>query len=171
MVLYREAIYLMDRTSWEASVALTILEKYVNGAIIQRERIETDKSALPGPGPGVDHRLMLTLFPDVHFYFICLDKARSLFRRIAETDEDPLLQNLWNRFEPRFRPYRRARNHLEHIEERIRPTYLRDFGNLTDDIYTFGGERFDISRTGLGIFTDAYEELISILRTRRERHA
>jgi hypothetical protein len=85
--------------------------------------------------------------------------------------QDSLCMHAINRYEPRFRPYRTARNHLEHIEERIRPPYLGDFGNLSNDIYTFGGERFDISRTGLTIFTDAYEELISILRTRKRRHA
>lgn len=152
--------------SFEASVALLTLERYVNGATIQWNRIQADKIALPGPGPGVDQTLMLTLFLDIHFYFVCYDKAQNLLKHFVKTDGDPKLDNLWQTLKSKFKPFNDARNHLEHIETRIKRKYLSDFGNLYKDTFTFGGERFDISASGLKILTDAYEQVVGILRLR-----
>jgi len=114
----------------------------------------------------VDSTLMLTLFLDIHFYFVCYDKAQNLLKHFAQIDGDPKLDNLWQTFESKFRPFNDARNHLEHIETRIKKKYLSDLGNLYKDTFTFGGERFDISASGLKMLTDAYEKVIGILRLR-----
>lgn len=152
--------------SFEESVALLVLEKYVNGAILQWDRIQTDKRTLPGLGPGVDGTLMLTLFLDIHFYFICYDKAQNLLEYLVKNDGDPKLDNLWQTLRPKFKPFNDARNILEHIETKMKKEYLSDFGNLANDTFTFGGERFDISSSGLKILTDAYEEVVGILHSR-----
>ncbi|NIO86048.1 MAG: hypothetical protein GTN53_36270 [Candidatus Aminicenantes bacterium] len=165
--MYYETINIIWKAnSFEASVSLCILEKYVNRTIIQWNRIQESKELLPGPGPGVDQTLMEYLFSDIHFYFICYDKAQNLLENLAKADGDPKLDNLWQTFKPKFKPFNDARNHLEHIETRITKKYLMDFGNLEDDTFTFGGERFDISVSGLKILTDAYEQVVDIFKAR-----
>ena len=63
-----------------------------------------------------------------------------------------------------------ARNHLEHIEERLyRKKYLADLGNLKGSSFTFGGMSFDISGNALSIFTGAYEKLLSILEQKLDK--
>lgn len=165
--MYDEALKIQSKPrSFEAFVALLTLERYVNGAIIQWDRIQADKEALPGPGPGVDRTLMLKLFLDIHFYFICCDKAQNLLGYLSKTDGGPKLVRLWQTLKPNFKPFNEARNHLEHIETRIKKKYLFDLGNLENDTFTFGGERFDISASSLKILTDAYEQVVNILRSR-----
>jgi len=154
----------------EDFVILHLLERYVNGAIIQWERIQKVKKELPGPGPGVDGVLMSTLFLDIHFYFICYEKAQNLFKKLTETDGDQKLYDLWNYYKSKFKPYNDARNHLEHMETRMDEKYLSDFGNLSKDTYTFGGERFDISHSGLEMLTKAYKKIIDILNSRKVNH-
>jgi len=170
--MYNEALNIIRKAhSFKASAALLTLERYVNGTMIQWNRIQSDKRALPGPGPGVDQTLMLTLFLDIHFYFVCYDKAQNLLKYLAEeTDGDAKLNNLWQTLRHKFKPFNDARNHLEHIENRIRRRYLSDFGNLENDTFTFGGERFDISASGLQILTDAYEQVVAILRARPKNY-
>jgi hypothetical protein len=114
----------------------------------------------------VDRFLLQTLFLDIHFYFICYDKAQNLFKIIVNIDGNQELKNLWEKFKPLFKPYNNVRNHLEHIEERIRNTSLSDFGNLRDNIYTFGGEQFDIGPSSLKVLTDVYESINTHLSSR-----
>ncbi len=166
-MLYNETIDVIWKTnSFKTSVALMMLEKYVNGAIIQWNRIQLDKKALPGKGPGVDQQIILTLFLDIHFYFVCYDKSQNLVEYLASTEGDPKLNELWQELKRKFKPFNDARNHLEHIETRITKDYLSDFGNLENETFTFGGECFDVSETGLRLLTDAYEQVIAILRSR-----
>lgn len=164
--MYDEAVHVMRKAhSSKASMTLWFLEKYVNGATIQWNRIQETRRALPGPGPGVDGTLMQALFLDIHFYFVCYDKAQNLLEHFAALDGDLELNNLWQTIGPQFRPFNDARNHLEHIEERI-ARGVSDLGNLEKETYTFDGERFDVSASGLRILTDAYEQVVHILRSR-----
>lgn len=152
--------------NFESSVGLLILKKYVNGTIIQWDRIQIDKKMLPGPGPGVDHRLMDTLFLDIHFYFVCFDKCQNLIEYLAKTDGDPKLDVLWQELKPKFKPFNDARNHLEHIETRLTKDYFSDLGNMLNDTYTFGGDSYNVSASGLKILTDAYEQILTIIGSR-----
>lgn len=169
--MYDETLNIIWKAnSLKASVALLTLENYVNGAMIQWNRIQAEKRALPGLGPGVDKTLMQTLFLDIHFYFICYDKAQNLLKCLAETDGDSKLNNLWKILKPKFKPFNNARNILEHIETRMEKKHLSDFGNLRNDTFSFGGKRFDISASGLKILTDAYEKVVGILRSRPKNY-
>lgn len=80
-----------------------------------------------------------------------------------------LLNNLWKILKPKFKPFNNARNILEHIETRMEKKHLSDFGNLRNDTFSFGGKRFDISASGLKILTDAYEQVVGILRSRPKK--
>jgi len=150
----------------EAFMAFLSFQRYVNGTIIQWDRIQVDKKALPGQSKEEYIKLMITLFLDVHFYFICYDKASKLLKHFVELEDETKLNCLWQKFGPKFKPFRIARNHLEHIHERVTRDYMWDFGNIKGDTYTFGGESFDIGKAGLKILTDAYEEVVDILCSR-----
>jgi hypothetical protein len=168
--MYKNALDIIWETnSFEASVALLIFEKYVNGVEIQWERIQQDKKALPGSGPGVDLKIMQTLFFDIHFYFVCIDKVQNLLEKIAELDGDPELKTLWDRYKPLFKPFNDVRNILEHIEREItNKENLSDFGNIYNDAYTFGGKKFDISNNGLNLAIDAYKDVCRVISRRKE---
>lgn len=171
-MIYDETLNIIWKAhSLKASVALSTLEKYVNGAIIQWNRIQADNRALLGQYASVDRALMETLFLDIHFYFICYEKVQNLLKYLAETDGDSKLNNLWQILKPKFKPFNDARNILEHIETRINKKNLSDFGNLRNDTFSFGGERFDVSASGLKLLTDAYEQVVGILRSRPKNYS
>ncbi|MBU2577537.1 hypothetical protein KKA69_01765 [Patescibacteria group bacterium] len=170
--MYNEALNFRDKTPFlDAWATLYKLEKYVNGATIQGDRIqadrkELDRDALQGVNPGVDRKLMLTLFLDIHFYFICCDKVQNLLESFVELDGDPKLKKLWRTMKPKLKIFNDARNILEHIEKEIRKENLSDLGNLQKDAFTFGGKSYDISESRLKSLTDAYEQVVSILSKR-----
>jgi hypothetical protein len=165
--MYDQAMSLMGRMKTDrAGVALHFFEQYVNGAIIQWERIQKVKKEFLAPATRVNPFLVQTLFMDIHFYFICHDKVQNLFEKIASMEGDQELTRLWEKSKPIFRPYNNVRNHLEHIDERINNKSLSDFGNLRNDIYTFGPEQVDIGPLNLKILTEAYEKVIDHLNSR-----
>jgi hypothetical protein len=139
--------------TFEAQIALHILENYVNGAIIQWNRIQVDKTL---PGPGVDPLLFL----DIHFYFICCDKVHKWINYLAKRDGK--IKEMWKEREPKIRHLAGARHLLEHLEGLVNKKYLWDFGNLQNDCFTFGGEKFDISEAGLKIVTDTYKQITTM---------
>lgn len=141
---------------------LRALENYVNGTTIQFERIQSSKASLLA-GKRVMVRSILTLFLDVHFYFVCYDKAQNLFKEISERVGDEEIISFWAEHESNFKSFNDARNHLEHIETRATAKYLNDFGNLKNDTFTFGGEEFDVSREGLDYLTEAFQIFVDIL--------
>ncbi|MGH8103948.1 MAG: hypothetical protein ACREJQ_05455 [bacterium] len=155
-------------TSNQAKVAFLSFENYVNGAVIQWHRIQESKTRLPGPGPGVDPILIWTLFLDIHFFFICGDKVQNLLDCLAKSDGTHDLQNFWDNWKSRLKPFNDARNHLEHLDSRITSPkdYLSDFGNLHGDTYSFGGESYDVSIGALIMLTAVYEEVIRLLDAR-----
>ena len=170
-MMYDETLDIIWKAnSLKASVALLTLEKYVNGAIIQWNRIQADNRALLGQFNSVDRTLMETLFLDIHFYFICYEKVQNLLKCLAETDGDSKLNNLWQILKPKFKPFNDARNILEHIETRINKKNLSDFGNLRNDTFSFAGKQFDISASGLKLLTNAYEQVVGILRSRPKNY-
>lgn len=165
--MYDIALQFMGKIkNMRALLTLHFVEQYVNGATFQWERIQEDKSKLPGPGPRVDARLIQTLFLDVHFYFVCGEKVKKLYKEFIEIDGGKDLKDLWAKHKHMFKKLKIARDHLEHIDERVQDESHRDFGNLMGDTYIFWGEKFDISRSALGELEAAYEELIEMLRLR-----
>lgn len=107
-----------------------------------------------------------TLFLDIHFYFICCNKVENLIETLAlankENNED--LYTLWQELRPQFKPYNDARNHLEHIDERIGKQHIPVLGNLSNnDTYIFGEEEFDIGIKSLNFIRNSYEKVLDIL--------
>ena len=132
--------------SSKAHIALAQLEDYVNGTIIQTNRVSNAKeksifgkeahskilqtitkeikerkkemAEIINSHDNYSECLQLSL--DVHQLLICIDKVQNLVKYIAKEDGDPKLEALWNKVEPQFLPFNEARNYLEHIEQRIR---------------------------------------------------
>lgn len=104
-----------------------------------------------------------TLFLDIHFYFICCDKVQNLIEKLAEKESNEELSALWRNLKPKFEPYNKARNHLEHIDTRLDPKYTGDMCNLWNNKFTFGGDQFDISHESLEFICGSYEQVLSIL--------
>ena len=114
--VYREAYKLSQGTRHEIWSPLWLLERHVNAAISQIARIrETTNQTSEYHGTWLLDQILV----DIHFYFICWDKAQILLKRLAEVHGDPNLKNLWLKFEPVCKLFNDARNHLEHIDERL----------------------------------------------------
>lgn len=157
--VYREAYKLFGGRSPEVWSTLWLLERYVNGAIAQIDRIsETTRQISEYRGTWLLDQILI----DVHSYFIYWDKAQILIKHLAKIWPDPNLVRLWERFQPVCKPFNDARNHLEHIDDRlaIKPN---ETGSLASGTFIFAGEAFDISDQGLSALTEAYEEIIRIM--------
>jgi len=107
---------------------------------------------------------METLFLDVHFYFVCFDKAQSLVHFLAVESCGPKPKEIWAGSKADFRPYNDARNHIEHVESRIKRENHRDLGNMVGSTDTFSGEKFDIGAAGLKRLTAVYEKVVEALK-------
>jgi len=168
--MFYQALKLHLKTqSMQGSAILLTLEKYTIGAIIQFERIQSNKIKLLTTH-AVDSEIMNSVFLDIHFYFICCEKVQNLIEKLSKIENDTQLSALWYRLFPQFKKYNDARNHLEHIDERTSNSkYLRDFGNLVNDNFTFGGESFDVSQSSLKFITDSFESVLGILRAKPDR--
>ncbi len=164
----------LETSSSEASIAALTLEKYVNGAIIQWNRIEEIKQTivreiLHKPDPRIDRLLMQRLYLEVYFYFLCYDKARNHMRHFIKADGDPELENLWESLKFTFRLSSDSLSRLEFIEDRLPSEHLFDIGTLENDTFTLAGKHFDISAKGLRLLTNAYEKAIETLRSRQKQ--
>lgn len=104
-----------------------------------------------------------TLFLDIHFYLICCDKVQNLIEKLAYKENNENLSILCASLLPQFKPYNDMRNNLEHIEDRTKPKYARDFGNLNNDNFTFGGKELDISRGSLSFICNSYEQVLECI--------
>lgn len=147
-------------------ISILLLEKYVNGAIMEWEQIQSSISTLRAVKPTGDYELkpqLDNIFLHIHFFFICAEKAQNMVKFLSENHDSDELKSLWESTKNNFRPFNDARNHLEHIETRMNENNFRDFGNLSNDTFTFAGERFDIGDDALRIITDLYEKIISHL--------
>lgn len=192
---------------FECDIILSIMENYVNGAIIEWNRIHSTRMKTIA---GIENQIREmeqcskeleetskiedvqlrsqksseiwekrskifstsmenrkidndTLFLDIHSYFICCDKVQNLIEKLVKKETNNDLSELWQELKPKFKPYNDVRNHLEHIEDRIKPKYTRDMGNLSNNKFTFGGKEFDIGPDSLKFICESYERVCDIL--------
>lgn len=160
--VYREAYKQFQGTPREIWSVLWLLERYVNAAIAQLDRVRETVGQIS------DYQgtwLLDQILADVHYYFICWDKAQNLLKRLNQVYPDPKMERLWHGFYSICRPFNDARNHLEHIDERLARN-PNETGTIQGDVFVFASERFDISEAGLKALTDTYEEAVNILTLR-----
>jgi len=152
------------------------LEQFFNAAEIQVQRIQRVKKSMfrriKRKLYGVNRGQNVKLFSDIHFYFICLGQISKLLEQIDKQLKNKSIEELKQKFGEEFKS--EIRNNLEHIDERAvgkrfgnphadAAKWKRDFGNLDGDNFTFGGEKYEISKEKLKSLWKVYDELISII--------
>ncbi len=163
----------------EVFLLLHELETYVNGAIIQinrlritRKTIECRSQKLIGENRPTGHIKkdfnLTRLHCDYHFYFICIGQIYRFLETIGKVLDDQDIKDLFDKFDRKF-PIE-IRNHLEHLHERAQGKmykryigHISDFGNFTGDRFTFAGKSYAVGEKELADLKSIYEELIKII--------
>lgn len=175
--------------NFELSLMLFTLEKYVNGAIIEMNRLERTrrniKKTFSNPHrnigtPRAKDNYLTYLACDTHFYFICIDKCYKLIAQLAIELNDRDIHKLKMRLNKIFN-ITTVRNHFEHIEDRCRgylslsdkknkrQRHIQDFGNFAGDYFSFNNIMFPSDRKSLEELKNIYLELIDILDKRARK--
>jgi len=160
---------------------LCFLEKYVNGATIEMKRLNrvrrSQKRKLADIISGGEMKKDFDStyhFVDTQFYFVCIDKIDRLLVALGEELNDSDIKKLADQMKSIFH-IREVRNHLEHIDERLRgflkdgdkkkgiKTKITDLGNFWGDDFSFAGKRTPSGADSLVALKKIYTELIDIL--------
>ena len=117
---------------------LFFIERAVNRAIIQHERIAYDSFSLKkimefrrstlrrrsipffqdvDAAAIRQTRIRTTLFSDIHHYLICWDDVRKLYEQLVKIQ--PIFEEVPENFLSDLEEHRKFRNHVEHIEGRV----------------------------------------------------
>ncbi len=178
-----------NNKSLELFLLLDTLEKYVNGAIIEMNRLGRMRGNITKKLSNLRNNIELWqkskkkdfqltyLACDTHFFFICIDKCYKLIAQLSLELNDEDINKLKIRLNKIF-DIATVRNHLEHIEDRCRG-YLSlkdkkekkqkpipDFGNFWGDDFSFNNKKFPSNRKSLEELKDIYRELIKILHNK-----
>lgn len=172
-----------QQTAQKAFLLLFELENYINGAIMQKARIERtrrliDKRLKRKMDSTKDFRYaqqstkkdfsLTRLHCDYHFYFICVGQIGKFLKRLCGVLNDSDLNKVYNRFEERFD--KEIRDNLEHLDERAvgkkfkrNIGHISDFGNFPGDRFSFAGKEYPVNREKLNELRQIYHEIIRVL--------
>ena len=90
--VYREAYKHFEGTPRDVWSVLWLLERYVNAAIAQLDRVrETSEQISDYHGTWLLDQMLL----DIHYYFVCWDKAQNLLEQLSQVYNDPKMKRLW----------------------------------------------------------------------------
>jgi hypothetical protein len=157
---------LAGKHSPQIATALFLLRKAVGNARMQFQRIKTDAQSLQSPskgGPSNAWEGTMALFGDIHFLLISLDKVDLLLNlMIRYLPGNQFLKDVKARHQKALKDYNDFRNHLEHIDDRIKRG-VRDLGNLGDSTYVFDGQRFDLGPATEREVEDIFSEILKAL--------
>jgi hypothetical protein len=167
------------KVAQQASILLYELETYVNGAIIETDRLIRTRKVIDNrmkmymdkieqrPTNKKDTNL-LKLHLDYHFYFICIGQISKLLKGLVEILDDQDLKNILVEFDSKFP--KEIRNDLEHINERARGRkfnkdigHISDFGNFAGDSFSFDGKMYHINKESLGYIKAMYKAVLNTL--------
>lgn len=115
---------------------------------------------------------MWRLFTEIHFYFICWDAIHSRINLLHTKSGFKPISLVRKTHLAELKRYSDARNHLEHYTERL-PGGSRklqvpgDLGNLWGNLYSLGGERWDVSRKSLRRLENIVRDLRKAVRASR----
>jgi hypothetical protein len=165
-----------QRISRQAFMLLNQLETFVNGAIMQANRLMRTRKSIddelrngkwPRPLGKRDFKLS-RLRLDYHFYFICIGQIHRLLKRLGEILNDIDLKKVLVKLENKFP--KEIRNDLEHIDERAvdkkhknQIRHITDFGNFPGDSFSFDGKEYTVNKESVRELKLIYEEVIYTL--------
>jgi hypothetical protein len=101
--------------SEQTKTLLLMLEDTINAAALQQTRIE--ERFQKGIAPGTPE--FMGLYADSHFYLICWDNCRKILSEFVERLGHDWLKQLYAKYKDTLDSYNKARNTLEHAEERV----------------------------------------------------
>jgi len=175
--------------SLELFLLLHSLEKYVNGAIIEMNRLEKTRRNITkklsnlrrnmGAPRKKDFQLTY-LACDTHFFFICIDKCYKLITQLSLELNDNEIKKLKTKLNKVFN-ISVIRNHLEHVEDRCRgylslkdkkqniKKHINDFGNFLGDDFSFNNKTYPSGKKSLEELKSIYLDLIKNLDARARK--
>ena len=175
--------------SLELFLLLHSLEKYVNGAIIEMNRLEKTRKNITKKLSKLRQNIdtprkkdfqLTYLACDTHFYFICIDKCYKLIAQLSLELGDNKIKKLKTKLNKVF-DIATIRNHLEHIEDRCRGYLnlkdkkqnikkpINDFGNFAGDDFSFNNKKYPSGKKSLEELKNIYIELMKILDERARK--
>ncbi len=115
--------------SWVFRTALYWVEVYVNGLVLQWNRM-VDETTMGGmlmhedlmsnvEAAKVSHQFSDHLRLDIHFFLICWDKVHKHFKTVAETAESECIVDAWERIRGLVEDASKARNFFEHLDKTV----------------------------------------------------
>jgi hypothetical protein len=163
----------------EAKVAIFMLERYVEGASTQWQRIKKDmddsneanlkyrisnEKDLTSRGQFWD--LMHQTLLDIHFYFVCGDKIQKMLNYIVRKEKGEDLDLFWKEWWPKLEPFNTGRNRFEHFEGQIQGEWRKGYFWIFGNEFKIKNKEFDLSSEGLQKLTGSFEALIKIFEAR-----
>ena len=157
------------------------IEKYVNGAELQINRIERtgkliERELLESIPKGTNRTITdktratrwLKFFCDIHYYFICIGQVNKCFKRLYTKLKNKSLSTILNDFQSKFK--QEIRNDLEHYDERITGKirgnnvgHIVDLGNYRNGNFTFNGKSYPVNKNSLKRLKEIYKNIILLI--------
>jgi hypothetical protein len=166
--LYRYFHYLGDKKSEDL---LLYLEQYINMATTQMERIQEDEEQMSLACESkeiynIEKRISFGKHScDIHFLILCIDKVFKLSHTLSEQMNDSRLKLIVDDNKEK-EYYRKFRNSLEHMEQRITSDshkFRKDFSFMANDFTQMGDIYLYIGPSSLDPLYIMYEEIIKRL--------
>ncbi len=140
-----------------AQTALLILGREMRIARAQFDRIESHRAKLESltpPGPGLMipatrltqeeyYESLSKLFGDIHFLLVSMAGISRLFVLMKnDLKGENEFESIGRKHGEMFRKARVFRNHLEHIDDRVRKG-IKGLGDCRETLFSFDGKSFD----------------------------
>ncbi len=169
----REALTSMKHPAEDGPlIALSMIESYFDTAKRQQCRIERARASIhrsfrraKGVTPGRN------LFGDVHFYIISWERIYKLAESIRKNTRFSRTGVVLRRYRSDLVSRRKARHHLEHLEERIpggkyqsKLAVPNDLLNMANQYFTFGGSRLDVGPGSIRLLKEFCDEFFTAVK-------
>jgi hypothetical protein len=171
-VVFQAALIAAKNVDWVGPViALGSIASYFDAAKLQQRRIQRAKiSSLKAIRSVADVCSRTNLFCDVHFYLISWTRIYKLAQFILETSRFARTGRVIRRFRPDLEGRVRARDHCEHLEERLpggknqhKLLEQNDLLNMVNNHLAFGGKRVDVGPDSVRLLRRIIDEFRAAL--------
>jgi len=140
-----------------AQTTLLIMGREMRIARAQFDRIESHRiklESLTPPGPGLMipatkltqeeyYERLSMLFGDIHFLLVSMAGISRLYELMKnDLDGEKEFEEIGRKHREMFRKARVFRNHLEHIDDRVRKG-IKGLGDCRETLFSFDGKSFD----------------------------